>query len=144
MLLRCRAPPTHIREPFVMRCLGIDVGSKHVGLAISDESGTVARPYTTIARKECVSNILHLIEVENVSVVVLGESIDLDGSPNPVMEDVQEVAEALKGHVKVVFQPEQFSTQAAMRTGKRSQDRVQNNAKAAAVILERYLERPIG
>lgn len=118
-----------------MKYLGIDVGKKQVGIAVSDDGGAVAFPLEQVDRTVCVDRIVSLINERSISVVVIGESVDLDGAGNPVMDDVRAVANALKNKVKVVFEPEQFSTQAAGRLGKGS------DAEAATIILQSYLDR---
>lgn len=119
----------------VMKCLGIDVGEKLVGIAVSDDGGSVAFPLEQVERGKCVERILALVAERSVDVVVLGKSVDLDGIDNPIMKDAREIAGALRRQVRVVFEPEQFSTQAAGRLGKGS------DAEAAAIILQSHLDR---
>ena len=85
----------------------------------------------------CVEHIVACISEQGIAVVVIGESVNLDGRDNPIMHDIRSIAEALRKHVPVVFQPEQFSSQAAARLGG------ETDAEAAVVILQRYLERMI-
>ena len=118
-----------------MKCLGVDVGGERVGIAVSDDSGFIAFPLMCVTRDACVSRILSLIDERGIDVVVFGESVDLDGTDNPIMKDVREVAGALGDRVMTVFEPEQFSTQAARRLGRGRDD------EAAAVILQSYLDR---
>ncbi len=118
-----------------MKCLGIDVGQERVGVAVSDDGGSMAFPLTVIERKECTEYLLALLAERNIETAVFGESVDLDGADNPIMKEVQKIAKALREQVKVVFEPEQFSTQAAERLGKGT------DAEAAAIILQSYLDR---
>ena len=118
-----------------MKCLGLDVGEEQVGIAVSDDSGSIAFPLEQIEQKTCIEHILELVDKRDISVVVLGESVNLDGSDNPIMKNIHEIADTLRGRVQVVFEPEQFSTQAARRLGKGS------DAEAAAIILQSYLDR---
>lgn len=119
----------------VMKYLGIDVGKERVGIAVSDDSGSVAFPLEQIGRDKCVGCILSLVIERNIDAVVLGGSVDLDGIDNPIMKEVHKIADAMRESVKVIFEPEQFSTQAAERLGKGS------DAEAAAIILQSHLDR---
>ena len=118
-----------------MKCLGIDVGQERVGVAVSDDGGSVAFPLAVLERKECAEHLLALLAERNIEAAVFGESVDLDGADNPIMKEVRKIAKALREQVKVVFEPEQFSTQAAGRLGKGT------DAEAAAIILQSYLDR---
>ena len=119
----------------MQKCLGVDVGQERVGVAVSDDGGSVAFPLTVLKRGECVEYLSSLIAERDIAVVVLGESLDLDGTENPIMKDVRQIAVAIQKQVKVVFESEQFSTQAAQRLGKGT------DAEAAAIILQSYLDR---
>ena len=118
-----------------MKCLGIDVGQERIGVAVSDDSGSVAFPLAVLEREECSEHLLALLAERNIETAVFGESVDLDGADNPIMKEVREIAKTLQEQVKVVFEPEQFSTQAAGRLGKGT------DAEAAAIILQSYLDR---
>lgn len=117
------------------RYLGIDVGKVRVGIAVSDDGGTLAFPLETVSRAACVARIQTLVVEQSITGVVLGESRDLDGQENPIMEEVRAIARQLRTQVPVLFEPEQFSTQAAARLGTGS------DAEAAALILQSYLDR---
>ena len=74
-----------------MRHLGIDYGSKRVGLAISDEGGVLAFPYKIIPNNtELVDMIHNICGEEEVSAIVLGESTDLSGNQNKIMGSIEE------------------------------------------------------
>ncbi|MDE0243600.1 MAG: RuvX/YqgF family protein [Candidatus Kaiserbacteria bacterium] len=118
-----------------MRYLGLDVGQVRVGVALSDEGGTIAFPFGVLSRTTCIDQIRAIAVDQSVATVVIGESLDLDGNENEVMRDVRDLAKQLKKSVPVVFEPEQFSTQAASRLGKGT------DAEAAAIILQSYLDR---
>ena len=121
-----------------MKFLCLDVGEKVVGVAVSDDAGSIAFPLEEVARADCVDRVLAFIDERDVGVVVLGQSVDLDGEDNPIMKDVRIIAGALDERVRVTFAAEQFSTQAAKRLGKGS------DAEAAAIILQSFLDRRRG
>ena len=79
----------------MQKCLGVDVGSERVGVAVSDDDGSLAFPLEVVARDGCVDRLLVLIAERKVEAVVFGESVDLDGEENPVMADVREIADAV-------------------------------------------------
>lgn len=118
-----------------MRYLGIDVGKARVGVAISDESGAIAFPLEVIPRKGCADHLRALAAERSVESIVFGESHDLDGTENKIMHDIRSLAKELADTATILFEPEQFSTQAAARLGKGT------DAEAAALILQSYLDR---
>ncbi len=118
-----------------MKYLGADIGEKRVGIAVSDDGGTVAFPLSVVSRSECVASITALIAERRIGTVVIGASYALDGSDNPVMAHIRDIADALHGVAEVVLHPEQFSTREAARIGRGS------DAEAATIILQSYLDR---
>ena len=118
-----------------MKYIGLDIGSKRVGIAVSDDGGTVAFPHADIPRDGCERVIADIITTKGIGTAVIGESLNLDGTDNPVMEDIRAVAAAVEKIVPVIFQQEQYSTLAAARLGKGS------DAEAAAIILQSHLDR---
>jgi putative Holliday junction resolvase len=133
-----------------MKYLGIDYGTKRIGLATSDGGGSMAFPYSTVkAGRGALSDIDGVIKKEGIDKIVLGESRDFKGEPNAVMEDIAEFKkdlEELTG-LTVEFEAEFLSSAAAARQfdgdfgrkDKPSQEKL--DASAAAVILQSYLDR---
>ncbi len=119
----------------MQKYLGVDIGQERVGVAISDDEGSIAFPLTALKRQRCIEQLLALITERGIKAVVFGESLDLDGKKNPIMTDVQKVANAVREKAEVLFEPEQFSTQAAKRLGKGT------DAEAATIILQSYLDQ---
>lgn len=136
-----------------MRYLGIDYGSKRVGLALSDEGGLMAFPYKIISNNtELVDNIHNICGVEEVSAIVLGESTDLSGKPNKIMGSIEEFKRNLEGELDlpIYFEKEFMTTiEARGREGKMVNDarkvkkdkNLAADASAAALILARFLDR---
>ena len=137
-----------------MRYLGIDYGTKKIGIAISDEAGTVAFPRTVIeANREALSAIVELIKKEEVEKVILGESRGLQGEDNPVQEDIQQFKKDLGdlAGLPVEYEREFFTSALAARQfapeeNSRKQNPAHDNldASAAALILQSYLDRAQG
>lgn len=124
-----------------MRYLGIDYGSKRVGVAISDEGGTMAFPYAILENtRTLVGEIKNICAKEQVESIVLGESLDYQGNPNAVMEKMNQFMTELREQVGTpIFQEREFlSTQQArfFQTEKKHVD-----DSAAAIILQSYLDR---
>lgn len=124
-----------------MRILGIDYGTKRVGIALSNEDGTMAFPKEVITNDAALlKNLEAIIVREGVEVVVIGHSLNTDGRPNPVQADIEALMLDLTLGVglPVHLVPEQYTTQAALRIQGRTD---MTDASAAALILNTYLEQ---
>lgn len=124
-----------------MRHLGIDYGTKRVGIAISDEGGTMAFPYAILENtKGLVSEVKNICVKEGVARIVVGESVDYAGQPNRVMEDIERFTVLLREAVSVpiVHEREFLSTQQA-RFFQAEKEHVDDSA--AAIILQSYLDK---
>ncbi len=124
-----------------MRHLGIDFGSKKIGLALSDESGVMAFPHAVVPNnQDFLAYLFALIQEKKVAVVVIGQSLDKAGKPNAIQAAIEDlvVAITLEAGLPVHLEPEQFTTQAALRLQGRT---TQTDASAAALILDNYLQR---
>lgn len=141
-----------------MRYLGIDFGSKRVGLALSDESGTLAFPYMVIKNdKTLLHEVGRIMKEQKVKLAVIGESKDFNGKDNPIAEQAEDFKKTLERvtHKQVEYEPEFLtSVQAGRRysrrsggsrgSGLRAESRKTNemlDASAAAIILQSYLDR---
>lgn len=129
-----------------MRYLGIDYGTRRVGLALSDEAGTMGFPHAIVPSDgRLVDTVRELMIRKSVDAVVIGDSRGLDGVPNPVSEKARAFARTLESltEVPVYWEPEQFSTQEARRTpeGEYRTGRETVDAAAAALILSSFLSR---
>lgn len=131
-----------------MRVLALDPGERRVGIAISDPTGTVARPLQTLARKSKEKDfaaIAALVAEHDVGLVVIGRPLSLDGAEGPQARRVARYGSALADRlpVPVVSWDERFTTTEAEeiirqnRGKKRGKNEL--DAIAAAVILQRYL-----
>ena len=128
-----------------MRYLGIDYGTKHVGLALSDDEGKMGFPHTVLRNtSKLVDELAKIIAEENVNSVVFGESKDLSGEDNVLQESVRACADALreKTGVHIAFEPEFYTTkQARDATALLGKGSERADAVAAAIILTSYLEK---
>ncbi len=127
-----------------MRKMGIDMGTKNVGIALSDESGTMAFPHSVIKNDANLqSNIESIVAAERVAEIVIGHSLDKSGKANSVHQAAEKlmVDLTLTVGLPIHLEPEQYSTQAAVRIqGKDSN----TDAAAAALILDSWLRRGQG
>jgi len=133
-----------------MRILGIDYGSKRIGIAVCDELGITAQPLATITRKSKEKDIVEIaryIDEYDIETIVVGYPVRLDGTEGIQCEKVNRFIEVLEATfpLPVVRWDESFSTaqaeeiliEANMRREKRKKviDKL-----AAAIILQNYLE----
>tara|TARA_Y100001958_G_C21013472_1_gene392705 strand:- start:342 stop:716 length:375 start_codon:yes stop_codon:yes gene_type:complete len=120
-----------------MKVVGIDYGTKKVGVALSDEDRSLAFPLKVVETKDIVSFILSL--EKEVDKVVIGESQDFHMEDNPVMKDARVFGEELKEKgFEVVFEPEFMSSMQASRIQGYNK---KQDASAAAIILQSYLDK---
>jgi putative holliday junction resolvase len=139
-----------------MRVLGVDFGSRRVGLAISDPSRTLARPLTTLSVRsegDAVTQIATMIaqlagEPDGLSAIVVGLPARLDGSPNDATRRVGRFVEQLKARsaIPIYTEDERLSSrEAESRLALRERDwrtrKALLDAAAAAVVLQDYLDR---
>lgn len=131
-----------------MRYLGIDYGSSKIGLALSDERGSMGFPHSIVWNSPaCIDELCALIAKENVGVIVMGESRTLAGGENPIAEDARAFGELLakRTGVPLFFESEVFTSAEARRAPLKEEKsrapvtRVDVDASAAALILTSYL-----
>lgn len=136
-----------------MRYLGVDYGSKKVGLALSDESGAMGFPYAIVPNTPRLADELSaLIAKEHVGAVVIGESRTLIGGENPIAEDARALGArvAERAGIPVFYESEVFTSAAARRVPAKApksrapKKRMDVDASAAALILTSYLSRSHG
>ena len=132
------------------RSLGLDIGDRRIGVAMSDPQGILASPLTIINRTDELSDIkaiLAIIDQNQVGAVVVGLPLSLNGSLGPQAEKVQDFAHQLRRHTEVTveFRDERLTTASAQRlmkmTGKDRRSR--DDAMAAALILQGYLDEKL-
>ncbi len=134
-----------------MRSLGLDIGDKRIGVAVSDPTGMLARPLLVLEREEdstAVAAILKLVEEYDVRVIIAGLPRSMDGSLGSQAEKVRQFVEKLPAvsGVPVEYRDERLTTEAAKdllkargRKKVRFVEKGAYDAAAAAVILQTYL-----
>ncbi len=126
-----------------MRVLGIDYGSKHLGLALSDPEGRLARPHGVVANSNLViAELAELCQREEVGLIVMGEPLRLNREPNALLKPAQAFADRLirATQLSVFWEPEWFTTTEARRL-QSSTKYERLDATAAYLILTNYLEK---
>jgi putative holliday junction resolvase len=140
------------------RCLGVDLGERRIGLAVTDPSGVLASPHATLERAATKADdhraiVAAAAEVEAACIVV-GLPRSLDGKVGPAARSVLDEVEAIRevaraSGIEVETYDERFSTMIAQRnlrdaTPRRSKrqraQRERIDASAAAVILQSWLD----
>jgi len=134
-----------------MRALGLDVGERRIGVALSDPEGIIATALTVIEVKsedDALRRIIALAHEHEVERIVVGLPLSLDGSLGPQARRVQSFVEALKVRTElpVVTWDERFSTVDAERVlveagVKREKRKKHVDSVAAAFVLQSYLDR---
>jgi putative Holliday junction resolvase len=135
------------------RILGIDLGTRRVGLALSDPRRTFGSPLSTIpfiSEKSVVEEVLRLCTERDVELIVIGMPYEADGSEGDGCARARRVSERLKERgLATAFQDETWTSREAesvlaeagktRRTAKEAVDKI-----AASLILRDYLQRPAG
>lgn len=133
-----------------MRILAVDHGEKRIGIALSDETATIASPLqvlTHVSRLVDAARVAELAVQHAVASIVVGQSFDEDGNPNPAGRRAARFADELKNQVNlpIYLWDESFSTQDARATRiqlgvSRKKRAGHQDALAAVVILQSYLD----
>ena len=133
-----------------MRSLGLDIGDKRIGVALSDPGGILASPLTII---NCIDEavdieaITSIIDQQQVQQIVVGLPRSMDGSIGKQAEKVEAFVQKLSSHteIPVELRDERLSTVSAKRLMKSVTTRkIRHDAIAAAIILQGYLDERHG
>lgn len=122
-----------------MKLMAIDYGAKRVGIALSDDSQEFALPYAVWPNdKDLLGKVLDLKNKESVSTIIMGESKNLDGTPNKIQTEINKFKAKLEeSGVGVLFQPEIFTTVEARHEQGQTH---MTDASAAALILKSFID----
>ena len=134
-----------------MRALGIDLGTKRIGLAVSDLSGTIASPHSVLLRTKSVRldhlKIAEIVQQEEVEVVVIGHPLLMAGGHGPAAKAATIEARRLSTVLSVPIEmfDERMTTVAADRALKEANlsataRRQYVDKVAAAIMLQAWLE----
>ena len=133
-----------------MRCLGLDIGDRRIGVALSDPDGILASPLTIIERSDDSQDIKAITDIINkhqVGQVIVGLPRSLDGSLGGQAEKVKEFADRLAEQIEIPleYRDERLTTVMAQRLkqasgGRKGRGKTRYDAEAAALILQNYLD----
>ncbi len=131
--------------------LGIDLGEKRIGLALSDSTKLIAQPYKTLnfrGIKQLINDLKLIVEENDVTKIIVGKPLTLKGTFSPKTGQTVRLIEKLKNALSVPFEmyDERFTTIQAHQTlhqmkKKPSRERDRIDRLAAAHLLQNYLNR---
>jgi putative Holliday junction resolvase len=123
------------------RVLGVDFGTKRIGLALSDENRGMAFPLQVVENnKNAISIISKIIKEKEVNLVVIGESKDFKMKDNLIMEAIRvfEKLLSIETGVEIDYEPEFLTSHQAHHVQGKTK---MLDASAATIILQSYLDR---
>ncbi len=130
------------------RVIGVDYGTRRVGLAVSDPLGITASPHSVVARDDVVEVVANLVKELDASTIVVGLPTGLSGGEGESAKEARKLAEELEAvtGADIVLADERFTSRMAEKTlitsGMRRRKRRETVDKvAAAIILQDYLDR---
>ncbi|MEK7184852.1 MAG: Holliday junction resolvase RuvX [Patescibacteria group bacterium] len=123
-----------------MRILGIDYGTKKIGIALSDQDGQFAIPLIVINySKNLLQDVLEIVKENEVKEIVMGESKNYNGEANAILDKSLEFKKLLEqNNLRVHLEPEFMTSENAERIqGKHDM----LDASSAALILQSFLDK---
>jgi putative Holliday junction resolvase len=133
-----------------MRILALDHGTKRVGLALSDETATIAQPLEFLAAEpmdQFLARLKAIIDDRNVEEILIGLPRNMNGTYGPAAEKAQELATRLRAEFSIPVkmwderltstQANRYLIEAGMRRDKR---KTKVDQTAAAILLQSYLD----
>lgn len=123
------------------RILGIDFGTKRIGLALSDENAEMAFPLAVVKNdSRAISAVAEIAKKNFVSRIVIGESKDFLMKDNPIMAIIRDFEVALyeETHLDMVYEPEFLTSHQAQHLQGKNE---LIDASAATIILQSYIDR---
>ena len=130
------------------RIVALDIGTKRIGIAVSDALHFGASPVTTVNRKNdhtALDEIKKICNEYNTNIILIGVPYNMDGTMGPQAKNCIDFIEPLKGEYEILYQDERLSSYTAedilRQQGKKyTKNKALVDAAAACVILSEYLE----
>lgn len=131
--------------------LGVDIGMKRVGIAITNTNKSIAFPYTVLSfknKEKLLIEINEIIEKENIEKIVMGNPLNTKGKRSSLTDQLYKIIDFLKENISVtvVLADERYSSKEAhqdlysMNMNWKKQKKVIDKV-AASIILQNYIER---
>ena len=132
------------------RSLGIDLGSKRVGIALSDKLNIIASPYKTLFfnnQKDLLSQLRELINEFDVKTIVLGLPLNMSGMDSDQTKNIRNFKNSLlKFKIPIIYEDERLSSVSAKKSMviqniKTGYNKPEIDMRAAAIILQQHLDK---
>lgn len=128
------------------KILGIDYGSKRIGLALADEEVKIAVPYITLENKGWRENFKELQKIigeEDIHAVVMGLPLGLSGKETEQTKETRKFFQFLEGvlPIPVILEDERLSSKQVDALAKKIKKRLDRDSVAAMLILQTYLDK---
>ena len=132
------------------KALGIDFGTKRVGLALSDRSNIIASPYRTlnyVSEKDLITQLETVVSENDIEILVLGLPMNMKGEDTVQTKKVRNFKEILSTlQIPIVFEDERLSSVSAinslmLQNVKTGHNKPEIDKTAAAIILQQYLDK---
>ena len=132
------------------RALGIDFGTKRVGLALSDRSNMIASPYKTlnyVSEKDLITQLEIIVTKNDIEILVLGLPINMKGKDTARTIKVRNFKEILSAlRIPIVYEDERLSSVSAinslmLQNVKTGHNKPEIDKTAAAIILQQFLDK---
>lgn len=134
------------------RCIGIDLGTKRVGLALSDSLNIIATPFKTLTfidNGDLISKLSTIINDNNVKTIILGLPLNMSGVDTEQTKKVRTFKNLLtKFNIPIFFEDERLSSVSAkkslvMQNVKTGHNKAEVDRTAAAIILQQFLDKKV-
>jgi putative Holliday junction resolvase len=131
------------------KVLGLDIGKKRIGIAMSDIMGLIAHPVETISREPenaAIEKIKKLCKDNSIKKIVAGLPKNMNNTIGEQAQDCIKFADKLKDEYEIIFEDERLTSRQAefilAQTGhKYTKDKQLVDLKSACLILQQYLDR---
>ena len=123
-----------------MRFLGIDYGAKRIGIAISDEAGTMAFPRGVFDNdSRAIALLEQEVKDQHIGHIVVGDTKSYSGLRNPITDEVEEFVRALLKRTGVPVE-QTFEAGSSIEASRYAPEGAVHDDSAAAIILQRFLD----
>ena len=132
------------------RSLGIDLGDKRVGIALSDNSNLIASPFKTLIfnnQKDLLNQLRELINEFDVKTIVLGLPLSMNGIDSSQTKKIRDFKSSLSTfNLPIIYQDERLSSVSAKKSMmlqniKTGHNKSEIDMRAAAIILQQHLDK---